>query len=203
MGNQYIGKNIISLDEADQNLMPIVENIRKATTREEIHNLEQEGLRYLRDKENEKLAMPIEYPKEPAPTPLTLKEIQQQKKNKLDYLTEYAINRNLQDLMEQSKQKHHISFQPIQNIETNIVPNEVEKIADFTQTEFMQPMVKPYQIYDPKTKTYKYIESIEPSKLEFIKTTPRMFETGNKVPDYLNPRKPYTVRLRIIGKNRK
>ena len=101
--------------------------------------------------------------------------------------------------MEQSRQTTPI--QPIQPVEIGIEPEELEKNEDYTQTDFMQPMAKPYQIYDPKTKTYKYIEPIEPSKLEFIKTTPRMFETGNKVPDYLNPnmfpRKPYTVNLRI------
>ena len=190
MGQQYISKNIISLDEADQILMPIVENIRKASSREEIHQFEQQGLRYLMDKENEKWTI------EPASKPLTLKEIQQQKKHKLDYLTEYAINRNLQDLMEQSK--HPIAVKPV---EIGIEPEEEEKNEGYTQTDFMQPIQKPYQIYDPKTKTYKYIEPIEPSKLEFIKTTPRMFETSNKVPDYLNPnmfpRKPYTVNLRI------
>lgn len=80
------------------------------------------------------------------------------------------------------------------------LPREVRQPQEPAQLPkaVAQTLFKPYQIFDPLTKTYKYIEPIEPRKLEFIKeaSTERTFDK-----ELFNPnryiRKPHVLQFKV------
>jgi hypothetical protein len=148
-----------------------------------------------------------------------LAEFKQRSINDLQLRTQKAIDdhiitfeevqKNITPLMDDMAQAK--SIEEVMNLEkigsdfiqknliatTAYTQTESKPYADFLAKQYEAYTSKPYQIYDPVKKTYKYIEPIEPKKLEFIKST--VERTYDK--ELFNPnrflRKPHVLNFRF------